>query len=53
MLFDLFTYIHSLLKLAHVCNVQRFFSAIKMKNFIEFFLIVFLFLLKTLIVGTH
>ena len=35
------------------CNIQRFFSPVKIENFIRKKLIFFLFLLKTCIVGTR
>ena len=35
------------------CNIQQYFTAVKMFIFRLNFLIFFLFLLKTLIVGTH
>ena len=35
------------------CNIQQYFTAVKMFISDEFFLIFFLFLLKTLIVGTR
>ena len=35
------------------CNIQRFFSAVKIENFIRKFLIFLIFLLNTLIVGTR
>ena len=35
------------------CNIQRFLKLYKMKNFSRKYLLFFLFLLKTLIVGTR
>ena len=37
----------------HPCNIQRFFTAVKMTIFSRFFLTIFIFLLKTYIVGTR